>query len=50
MSVPISFTIPGPDAAKLKERIREESMRRGISMSEWLVEAIAEYLRSQTKA
>ena len=45
MSVPLSITIPGPDAAKLKERIQKEAQGQGLSISEWVVEAIAEKLR-----
>lgn len=47
MSVAVSFTIPGEDALKLKKRIQEEALRRGLSMSEWITEAIAEYLRRE---
>lgn len=41
----MSFTIPGPDAVKLKKRIQEEAFRQGLSMSELIVECIADYFR-----
>ena len=47
MSASITFTIPGAEEArKFKERIRKEAMDRGISISEYVVEAIAEYMRN----
>jgi len=46
MSCPLSFTIPGEDALKLKKRIQAEALMRGFSMSEFIVEAIVEYLRN----
>jgi len=48
MSVSVTFTIPGgEEAAKFKEKIREEATKRGQAMSELIVEAIAEFLRKQ---
>ena len=47
MSTSITFTVAGPEAEKLKERIRAEAFQRGLSMSEWIVEAIADYLRKE---
>lgn len=47
MSVSLSFTISGPEAAKLRERIREEALGRGMSISEFIVMAIAEFLRKE---
>ena len=47
MSVSITFTIPGSqDALAFKERIRELSEAQGISMSEFIVESIAQYMRT----
>ena len=45
MSVTITFTVAGFEAPKLKERIREEAIARGVSVSEWITDAIVEYLR-----
>ena len=48
MSVSVTFTIPGrEDAAAFKARLNEEAMKRGMSLSEWLVEVIADHLRNQ---
>lgn len=47
MSVSVTFTVAGAQAAALKERIKKEATDRGISVSEWITEACAEYLRSQ---
>ena len=47
MSVVMSFTIPGSqDALAFKEKIRALSEAQGISMSEYVVEAIAQYMRT----
>jgi 6,7-dimethyl-8-ribityllumazine synthase len=49
MSVSITFTVAGgKEAAQLKERIRQEATDKGQSMSEWIVDAIAEHLRRQS--
>lgn len=47
MSVSITITIPGPDAPKLKKRLWEEAQRRGWSLSEYCVEALAHYMRDK---
>lgn len=47
MAVTITFSIPGTDAPKFKKRIQDESLKRGLSVSEFLVEAVAEFLRSE---
>jgi len=47
MSTSVTFTIAGPDAAKLKQRIQDEALIQGLSMSEWITNAVAEYLRNQ---
>jgi len=46
MSASLSFTISGPQAEELKERIRSEALRRGQSMSELITEAVSEYLEA----
>ena len=47
MSVSITFTVQGSsDALAFKEKIRELSEAQGISMSEYIVEAIAQYMRN----
>ena len=46
MSTSITFSVAGAQADALKEKIREEATRAGLSMSEWLVEAVAEKLRN----
>jgi len=46
MSVSITFTIPGPQAPDFKAKIKEASAGQGMSMSEYIVEAVAEYMRS----
>lgn len=46
MSATVNFTIPGPDAEAFKERIRKEAARKGWSISEFCVEALAEYFRT----
>lgn len=47
MSVQASFTISGDPkkALQFKERVQTEATARGLSFSELVVEAIAEYLR-----
>ena len=47
MSVSLTLSIAGPDAAKLKQRIAKEATDQGLSISEWVVQAIAEYLRKE---
>lgn len=47
MSVSVTFTVAGAQASALKERIKKEATERGISVSEWITEACAEYLRHQ---
>ena len=46
MSVMMSFTVAGEDAAKLKEKVRELALQEGLSMSEWIVDAIVEKIRN----
>ena len=47
MSVSITFTIPGSqDALAFKDKIRELSEAQGISVSEYIVEAIAQRMRN----
>ena len=47
MSVSITLTVAGEAAPQLKERIRQEAMGRGMSISEFIVMAIAEFLRKE---
>lgn len=47
MSVSLTFSIPGPDAQAFKDRIQKEATAQGMSMSEYIVESIAEHLRNQ---
>lgn len=49
MSATLNVIIAGPDGSKLKDRIREEATRRGQSVSEFCVEAIAEFLRRENR-
>lgn len=44
MSVTLSITIAGPDAAKIKELMREKALKQGMSLSEFVVDCIAERL------
>ncbi len=46
MSVNLSFTIPGKEAAKFKKMLKQTAIEKGMSLSEMIVEAIAEYLRN----
>lgn len=48
MSVSVTFTIAGKQALEFKERMQHEALIRGLSMSEWLVEAAAEYIRKRS--
>jgi predicted HicB family RNase H-like nuclease len=48
MSTSLTFTISGPESAQLKERIRQEATEKGVSISEWITEAIVEYLRKKS--
>ena len=50
MSVSLTFTIGGSQAEALKEKIRAEAMSRGMSMSEFITEAVAEALRKEHAA
>lgn len=51
MSVSITFTIPGnDDALAFKKKIREIAESQGVSMSEWIVNAIAERMRHDSRA
>ncbi len=51
MSASVTFTIAGGDEAEaFKRKIREEALKKGVSVSEYITEAIAEYLRSQVHA
>lgn len=43
MSVPVSFTIPGKNAQAFRDRLDEEALSRGISLSELVVHALIEY-------
>ena len=47
MSVSITFTVAGEAAPQLKERIKEEATKKGMSVSEYIVWALAEHLRRQ---
>ena len=48
MSTSLTFTVPGgEEALKFKEMIRKTATAQGISMSELIVEAVAEYLRGK---
>jgi len=48
LSVTVSFTIQGANEAfRFKELIRKTATEKGLSMSELIVEAVAEYLRKQ---
>ena len=49
MSVSLTLSIAGPDAIKLKNRIFEEATKEGLSISEWVVRACAEFLRKGKK-
>jgi hypothetical protein len=42
----ITFSIGGQEGPLLKKKIKEEALKRGLSVSEFCVEALAEYLRS----
>ena len=51
MSVSLTVTIAGrEEASKFKEKIKEEAMKQGMSISEFVVGCIAEYLRSHADA
>jgi len=44
----LTFTIPGDaEAEAFKKKIRDEALARGISMSEYVVEALAAYMRKK---
>ena len=47
MSVSLTISIAGPDAARLKQLIFEDATKEGLSISEWIVRAAAEYLRKE---
>ena len=46
MSTSITFSVAGAQAEALKEKIREEAMKQGLSMSEFIVMCVAEYMRT----
>ena len=50
MSVPLVVTIAGAEAEKFKERIRQEAFKLGMSVSEYVVMAVAEYIRSHRES
>ena len=50
MSVSLTLSIAGPEAAKLKNRIYEEATQEGLSISEWMIRAAAEYLRKEKES
>ena len=47
MAVPLNLTIAGPDAAAFKRKIQAEALKRGLSVSEYVVDAIAEAMRRE---
>lgn len=49
MSKNLTISVGGENADKLIERIRSEAMKKGQSMSEWVVTAIVEQLRNQSE-
>jgi hypothetical protein len=42
----ITFSIAGKEGPLLKKRIEEEALKRGLSVSEFVVEAVVDYLRN----
>lgn len=42
----ITFSIPGPEAPQLKKKIQDEALKRGLSVSEYVVECVAAYMRA----
>ena len=46
MSISVTFSIPGKQAPEFKERIRQEARKRGMTISEFVIEALAEFLRN----
>ena len=50
MSTSITFSVAGAQADALKEKVREEATKAGMSMSEWITEAVAEKLRASHDA
>ena len=50
MSVSLTLSIAGPDAAKLKERIVKEALKNGMSVSEFVVNCVVIYLRENRDA
>lgn len=44
LSISCTFTIAGEEAGKFKERIRQEALNQGLSMSEYIVKAVKAYL------
>lgn len=51
MSIPMSFTIAGPaeEATKFKQVIVKEALRHGMSASEYIVEAVADFMRRKCR-
>jgi hypothetical protein len=47
MSKNLTISVGGENAEKLIQRIREEAIKKGLSMSEYIVEAIIERLRNE---
>ena len=47
MSVSVTFTVAGPDAQKFKDILQSRATADGMSMSEWITQALADYLRRQ---
>lgn len=50
MSVSLTLSIAGEDAAKLKARIYETAIKSGMSISEWMVQAAVEKLRKEKES
>ena len=50
MSVSLTLSIAGPDAAALKARIVKEALKNGMSVSEFVVMAVAQYLRENRES
>jgi len=50
MSTSLTFTIAGGEEAEaFKEKIRAEATAKGLSMSELIVDALADYFRKQNE-
>ena len=50
MSVSLTLSIAGENAAKLKERIVKEALKNGMSVSEWVIMTVVQYLRENRDA